>query len=255
MKIKGMRQAWDIDFKLLLETIPGKFIILSPDSPTFTVVAASDAYLKAVNRFRAAMVGRGLFETFPEGPDPSHTRTVQNLRASFCKVLETKAPDSLAAAQQYDLRMSSSAGEPLQERHWMLVSASVPDADGSVGFISHQIEDVTERVVSERKRRENENRQDFLLTLSDAIRPLRDPEAIKGAASRVLAERLKTNRAFYAEVEGEDWIVEGRLRARAGLDADRALCSLYLRVPHYGNLPRRGANSILRFAKRCRLRA
>ncbi len=210
MKSNAVRQASDADFKLLFETVPGKFIILSPDSPTFTVVAASDAYLKAVNQSRVTMVGRGLFETFPEGPDPSHTKTVQNLRASFRRVLETKEPDSLPVAQQYDLPESSSDGQPFQERHWMLVSAPVLDADGSVRFISHQIEDVTEQVVSERKRRESENRQEFLLTLSDAIRSLRDPEAIKGAAARVLGERLKTNRAFYAEVEGDDWIVEGR---------------------------------------------
>lgn len=51
--------------------------------------------------------------------------------------------------------------------------------------------------------------QPFLLSLSDAIRHLSDPEAVKAAASRVLGERLAVNRAFYAEVEGDDWIVEG----------------------------------------------
>ena len=47
-------------------------------------------------------------------------------------------------------------------------------------------------------------RQAFLLALSDAIRPLGDPEAVKAAASRVLGEHLQVNRAFYAEVEGND---------------------------------------------------
>jgi len=210
MNSNAVRQVSEADFKLLFETGLGQFIILLPDSPTFTVFAASDAYLKAVNQSRAAMVGRGLFETFPEGPDPSHARTVRNLRASFHKVLETKEPDSLPAAQQYDLPESSSDGQPFQERHWRLVSSPVLNPDGSVRFISHQIEDVTERVISERKQRASQSRQDFLLTLSDAIRSLLDPEAIKGAAARILGERLGANRAFYAEVEGDDWIVEGR---------------------------------------------
>jgi|tagenome__1003787_1003787.scaffolds.fasta_scaffold20823000_1 hypothetical protein len=92
----------------------------------------------------------------------------------------------------------------------MLVSSPVLNADGSIRFISHRIEDVTERVIVDRKQREHDSRQTFLLTLSDAIRLLHDPEAVKAAACRVLGERLKTNRAFYAEVEDDDWIVDGR---------------------------------------------
>jgi PAS domain S-box-containing protein len=61
--------------------------------------------------------------------------------------------------------------------------------------------------ISERKQAEAQ--QEFRLTLSDAIRPLRDPEEIKAAASLVLGERLQTNRAFYADVDGDDWVVEG----------------------------------------------
>jgi PAS domain S-box-containing protein len=228
MKSNDERKVSDADFKLLFESLPGKFVIVLPDHPAFTVVAASDAYLKAVNRSRAAMVGRGLFETFPEGPDPGHTRTVQNLRASFLKVLKTKEPDSLPAVEQYGLPEPSADGQPFQERRWMLVSSPVLDPDLSVGFIYHQIEDVTERVVLERKRRESENRRNFLLTLSDAIRSLRDPEAIKGAASRILAERLGTNRAFYAEVEGDDWIVEGRYeQGLASMPAGRYAAGTY----------------------------
>ena len=113
-------------------------------------------------------------------------------------------------AQQYDLPELLSNRQGLKERHWMLVSSPVLDADGSVRFISQQIEDVTQQTVSGRKQLESQSQQEFLLTLSDAIRPLRDSEAIKGAASCVLAQRLKTNRAFYAEVTGNDWIVEGR---------------------------------------------
>ena len=74
MKSNAVRQASDADFKLLFETIPGQFIILLPDDPAFTVVAVSNAYLKAVNQSRDAIVGKGLFETFPAGPDPSHAK-------------------------------------------------------------------------------------------------------------------------------------------------------------------------------------
>jgi PAS domain S-box-containing protein len=62
--------------------------------------------------------------------------------------------------------------------------------------------DVTER-------RRSEERQAFLLKLGDELRPLNSPSEIKTRASYVLGQQLGVNRAFYAEVEGEDWIVEG----------------------------------------------
>ena len=64
-----------------------------------------------------------------------------------------------------------------------------------------------ERARAEQILRESEGRQSFLLQLSDAIRPLSDPVQVKAAASRVLGERLRANRVFYAEIRGDDWIV------------------------------------------------
>ncbi len=79
---------------------------------------------------------------------------------------------------------------------------ALKDSAGKLRGFSKVMRDITAR-------RRTEERQDFLLTLSDALRPLRDPEAIKTTACRVLGEQLRANRAFYAEVRGEDWVVEG----------------------------------------------
>jgi PAS domain S-box-containing protein len=202
--------ATDADFRLFFETIPGQVVILAPDDPDFTVLAASDAYLRTVARSREELVGRGLFQSFPEGPNLAHGETAKNLRASFQKVIATKAPDVVPLAVRYRLPGVGSDGHVLKERHLLLQSSPVLDAFGSVRFISHQVEDVTERIKAERTRRQTEVRQEFLFKLSDAIRALRDPEAVKEAACRVLGEHLGTNRAFYAEVDGDDWVVEGR---------------------------------------------
>jgi signal transduction histidine kinase len=48
---------------------------------------------------------------------------------------------------------------------------------------------------------ESESRHTFLLRLGDAIRLLVDPTAIQGEASRLLGERLATDRAYYAEID------------------------------------------------------
>ncbi|WP_188708114.1 GAF domain-containing protein [Polaromonas eurypsychrophila] len=57
------------------------------------------------------------------------------------------------------------------------------------------------RDITERKRRER--LQVFLLTLSDALRPLADPQAIQVLAANLLGEHLQVNQASYGEVLGE----------------------------------------------------
>lgn len=62
-------------------------------------------------------------------------------------------------------------------------------------------DDVTERKVAETALREREERQAFLLALSDAVRSLTDPEAIQSAACRLVGERLDVDRCYYATAD------------------------------------------------------
>jgi PAS domain S-box-containing protein len=65
-----------------------------------------------------------------------------------------------------------------------------------------------------------QDRQAFLLALSDAIRGLADPLDIQDVASRLLGERLGVDRAVYKEVEEEDGMacfVVSRHFTRAGV--------------------------------------
>ena len=74
--------------------------------------------------------------------------------------------------------------------------------------------DVTERrarethvqVLSERLLR-NEERQAFLLRLSDALRPLSNPLDVQEISSRLLGEHLGVNRVGYAELENREYVI------------------------------------------------
>lgn len=54
------------DFRALFESAPGLYLVLTPD---FTIVAVSDAYLQATMTKREEIVGRGLFDVFPDNPE------------------------------------------------------------------------------------------------------------------------------------------------------------------------------------------
>ncbi|MEE1925348.1 PAS domain-containing protein [Pseudomonas sp. 148P] len=75
-------------------------------------------------------------------------------------------------------------------------SRAVPvfGADGEISEWFGMAADITEQ-------RESARRQAFLLKLSDTLRPLDDPRALKQAAAHLLGEYLGVNRVFYAEVD------------------------------------------------------
>jgi signal transduction histidine kinase/DNA-binding response OmpR family regulator len=130
------------DFRLLFESAPGLFLVLKPD---FTIVAVSDAYLRATMTDRAAILGRGLFEVFPDNPDDPAATGTRNLRASLERVLQTRAADTMAV-QKYDIPKPTSEGGGFEERYWSPFNTPVFDAGGAVMFIIHRVEDVTEFV-------------------------------------------------------------------------------------------------------------
>ncbi len=102
------------DFRTLFESVPGLYLVLTPD---LTIVGASDAYLNATMTRRQEIVGRGLFEVFPDNPDDPNATGVANLRASLERVLTHRCPDAMAV-QKYDVRRPESQGGGFQERYW-----------------------------------------------------------------------------------------------------------------------------------------
>jgi PAS domain-containing protein len=53
------------NFRAIFEAIPGAYLVLAPD---LTIVAVSDSYARATMTERAQIVGRGIFEVFPDTP-------------------------------------------------------------------------------------------------------------------------------------------------------------------------------------------
>lgn len=67
--------------------------------------------------------------------------------------------------------------------------------------------DISVRHRAESALRKDRERQVFLLKLSDTLRPLEDPEEIQVEACRVIGEHLGANRVSYADIEGDDFII------------------------------------------------
>ena len=81
------------DFQALFESAPGLYLVLTP---VLTIVAVSEAYLKATMTRREKILGRNLFDVFPDNPNDPTSSGVSNLSASLKRMLENRAPDSMA---------------------------------------------------------------------------------------------------------------------------------------------------------------
>ncbi len=130
------------DFKALFEGIPGLYMVLDPN---LRIVAASDAYLKATLTRREDIIGRYVFDVFPDNPDDPNADAVRNPSASFNRVLQTHMADAMVV-QRHDIRRPKSEGGGFEVRYWSSINSPVLNSDGSLAYIIHQVEDVTEFV-------------------------------------------------------------------------------------------------------------
>src|SRR5690242_8168483 len=94
---------------------------------------------------RDGILGRGLFDVFPDNPDEVGATGTTNLRASLGRVLAHRLPDAMAV-QKYDIRRPESEGGGFEERHWSPVNSPVFGKDGAITYIIHRVEDVTDFV-------------------------------------------------------------------------------------------------------------
>jgi signal transduction histidine kinase/ActR/RegA family two-component response regulator len=94
---------------------------------------------------REDIIGRGLFEVFPDNPGDPIATGVSNLHASLKRVLKKKEPDAMAV-QKYDIQKPASDGGGFEERYWSPLNSPVFDKDGTLQYIIHRVEDVTDFV-------------------------------------------------------------------------------------------------------------
>jgi signal transduction histidine kinase/CheY-like chemotaxis protein len=141
------------EFQLVFESVPGCYLVL--DS-SFTIVAVSGAYLDATSTERDRIVGRYVFDVFPDNPDDPDATGVTNLRTSLERVLSRRQPETMAV-QKYDIEQPAGSGR-FEARYWSPVNSPVLAPDGRVAFVIHRVEDVTE-LIGRRGEGEGEERR------------------------------------------------------------------------------------------------
>lgn len=128
----------DREYRELFDAVPGQLLVLDSD---LRIVAVTEAYLSATLTRRSDILGRLLFDVFPDNPEDDSATGVDNLRASLNLVQKEKKPHSMAV-QKYDIQLPDGSG--FEERYWSPRNIPILDRQGNVKLIIHRVEDVTD---------------------------------------------------------------------------------------------------------------
>ncbi len=196
------------DFCKLFEALPGLYLILDID---LTIVAVNRAYAQATLIDPEAVLGRALFDVFPDNPQDTQADGVRNLQSSLSRVLLTRRADTMAV-QKYDIRKPD--GE-FEERYWSPINTPVLGNDGTVRWIIHRVEDVTDLM---RLKAHSKSQNQIARDLTRVVKELR-------SANSQLAQTLSDNDMLEREHVHLANIVESSGNAIVGITLEGTVTS------------------------------
>ncbi|WP_409523166.1 PAS domain-containing protein [Nitrincola sp. MINF-07-Sa-05] len=127
----------DSIYKRLFKASLGKILVLRPHS--FEIVTVTDTYLQATMTHENDIIGKTLFEVFPDDPEDPLAEGTRRLLASLQRVQLLKKADNVGILR-YPIRLPDGNFE---ERHWSSVNSPILNDVGEIEFIIHRVEDVT----------------------------------------------------------------------------------------------------------------
>jgi len=139
LALETSKDSAALDYRALFTTTPSLLVVLDRD---FMIVEANAAYCRATMTKRSEIVGRSLFDAFPDNPDDPAADGVRNLRASLGRVVKFRRADAMAV-QKYDIRLP---GGGFELRCWNLLNTPILGDDGNVLWIILHAEYVTDLV-------------------------------------------------------------------------------------------------------------
>src|SRR6476620_5682687 len=144
-KIQTLEYQSTIDYKTVFNALPGASALILPDTPLFTVVAATDEFAAFGGAPKEKLIGESLFKYFPDNPDAPNVSG--DVRASLEKCINSKKKNELAV-QRYDI---ANVDGTFSEMYWTVIHTPIINDQGEIQFIIHTAINVTDRVLADVK--------------------------------------------------------------------------------------------------------
>ena len=121
------------DYTALFRASPFPYLVMDID---LTIIGASGTYLRSVKRTEADIVGKYVFDAFPEDPNDPESTNLAEVKASIARALSKGVPDTTPFLR-YSVPVETPEGRVFEERYWSTVHTPVLDDDG-VPFLVFQ---------------------------------------------------------------------------------------------------------------------
>lgn len=131
-----------LDYEALFTSLPQAYIAFRADDPTFTIVAENAAHAEMANVAGKKIIGRPLFDIFPDVSEKYKKTGVSDLLESLRKVISTGKADTMPVLH-YDIPKK---GGGFEERIWRVSHHPVFDTDGKVAVVYQATQDITDEV-------------------------------------------------------------------------------------------------------------
>ncbi|MHA6249942.1 PAS domain S-box protein [Pontibacter sp. CAU 1760] len=140
-----MIQNYALNAHLILNTIPGNFLVLQP-TPPFAVLSISNDLLHNNCLDRKQVLGKSVYEIFSAHAADTHTNPA-GFTLALEKTLLHKAPQQLPEFRY----KGCNAAELSEERFWGAISSPILDEAGTVQYILCTFTDVTQQRQNEKQ--------------------------------------------------------------------------------------------------------
>jgi len=127
-----------INYREVFRTTPGAMALLTPDG---VILDVNDGYVEACGRRREQLLGRNLFDAFPQNPDDPGVLGPSQLKDSFELVVATGERDIIMPVR-YDVEDPGRPGK-FEERYWAVINTPLHNQGGEVVMITHKADEVT----------------------------------------------------------------------------------------------------------------
>ena len=190
------------DFEALFRVSPYPYLLMDRQ---LNIIGANQAYLKSTGRLEADLLGRYVFDAFPENPDDPGSTNVAEVRASLLRAIASGEPDTTAFLR-YSVPRQTADGTVFDERFWSTVHTPVRGADGEVAFVAQNAIDVTDLY--------NYDRQSQTASLGPARLPGTTAEnfnraQMHEAMNRILSDERSHLRNLFNQAPGFIAVVTG----------------------------------------------
>ena len=140
----------------VLDASPCPTLLLIPDLPKFTIVAANKAYLKLFGIEKDTILNQGILDFFC---NKVYTEDNSSLIPSIINAVQTKEIDTIELKPYYFTTEHSTT--EILPLYWQIENKPILSAAGEVQFILHTVMDCTEKFLYEKRLEEAETKSRF----------------------------------------------------------------------------------------------